>query len=89
MSYHRDTLATINLTSYSMENNETRYWRLGRAMIKYRNIHRLRNGNKKGLVYREPDQDISTIRDVLPAGGVSQNISINAIMNSFFREKDL
>ena len=53
-----------------MENNETRYWRLGRAMIKYRNIHRLRNGNKKGLVCREPDQDISTIRDVLPAGGV-------------------
>ena len=89
MSYHGDTLATINLTSYSMENNETRYWRLGRAMIKYRNIHRLRNGNKKRLVFRDPNQDIRTIRDVLPAGGVSQNISISAIMNPFFRERDL
>ena len=71
-----------------MVNNETRYWRLGRAMIKYRNIHRLRNGYKKGLVCRVPDQDILRIRDMLSTGDVSQNISINAIMQSFSRARE-
>ena len=57
-------------------------------MIKYRNIHRLRNGYKKGLVYCVPDQDILRLRDVLPTGDVSQNISINAIMQSFSRARE-
>ena len=65
-----------------MENNEPRYCRRGRAMINYRNIHRLRNGYKKRLVWC-PTQIYGGIlhwrmRDALPAG-VSQNISINAL----------
>ena len=44
------------------------------AVIKYRNIHRLINGYKKGLVCRTKIYGNSVICCLL--GGVSQNISI-------------